>query len=388
MAQKRDLYEVLGISKSSSQDQIKKAYHKMAKKYHPDVNKAPDAEAKFKEAQEAYDILSDSNKKQLYDQYGFAGVDPQAPGGGGAGPGGFGGGFGGFGGGFDQDFGMDFGDILNSFFGGGAARGGQTRRGGPAKGEDRFLQIKIEFMDSMLGKTVSIPLTVDEKCAHCNGTGARTPNDIRTCPRCGGSGVVNATQNTPFGAIRTQTVCPDCQGTGKIISEKCSYCGGSGYNRTKTNVDIKIPAGIASGQQIRKIGLGGRGISGGPNGDLYVEIIVNPHPTFKREGRDVHIDIPLSFTDAALGCKLDVPTAYGDVELTIPAGVQDSQILRIKGKGFKELRSDNYGDQFVHIHIKTPTKLSKEEKELYERLREIEKSSKSIFERFKSAFRK
>ena len=385
MAQKRDYYDVLGVGKSASQDDIKKAYRTLAKKYHPDLNKAPDAEAKFKEVQEAYDILSDSNKKQLYDQYGFAGVDPQAAGGAGGGAAG-GAGFGGFGG-FGQDFGgVDLGDIFNSFFGGGPTR--QSRRTGPNKGQDRFLQMRISFMDSVFGKTVPINLTIDEQCSNCGGTGARTPNDYQTCHTCGGSGVVMGTQNTPFGSIRTQMVCPDCHGKGKIIKEKCPYCNGQGYIKKKTTIDIKIPAGIASGQQIRLPGKGERGINGGENGDLYVEIVVDSHDTFKREGRDIHIEIPLSFTDAALGCELDVPTVYGDVELTIPAGIQDSQILRVKGKGFKDLKGDSYGDEYVHVKIKTPTRLSKEEKDLYSKLKELEaKGSKSIFEKFKKAFK-
>ncbi len=383
MANKRDYYDVLGINKSASDDEIKKAYRSMAKKYHPDINKAPDAEAKFKEVQEAYDVLSDSKKKQLYDQYGFAGVDPQAAGANG-GSGGFGG-FGGFGqGGFGD---IDLGDIFSSFFGGGPSR--QTRRNGPAKGNDKFLSLKIDFMDSVNGKVIPISVMVDEPCEHCHGSGAESPSDIVTCPRCGGSGVVSATQNTPFGAIRTQTVCPECRGAGKSIRTRCHECGGSGYNRKRVNVDVKIPAGIASGQQIRIPNKGERGINGGPNGDLYVEIVVLSHNTFKREGRDIHIDVPISFANAALGCDVDIPTVYGDVTLTIPAGVQEEQILRIKGKGFKDLRSDNYGDQFVHIKIKTPTRLSKEEKELYTRLKEIEDGSKnSIFNKFKSAFKK
>ncbi|MDD2433916.1 MAG: molecular chaperone DnaJ [Bacilli bacterium] len=383
MAQKRDYYEVLGVSKNASDAEIKKAYRTLAKKYHPDLNKAPDAEAKFKEVQEAYDILSDSSKKSLYDQYGFAGVDPQAAGSG-AGAGGAGAGFGGF----SQNFGdVDLGDIFSSFFGGGQQR--QTQRSGPMKGEDRFIQIKIEFMDSVIGKTVPINLTVDEPCSNCGGTGADSPRDYETCSRCGGTGVVMATQNTPFGAIRTQTTCPNCRGRGKNIRVKCHVCGGQGYSKKRTTIDVKIPAGIASGQQIRVPNKGERGSNGGPNGDLYVEIIVASHNTFTREGRDIHIEIPLSFTDAALGCSIDVPTVYGDVELVVPAGIQDNQILRVKGKGFKDLRSSNYGDEFVHIKIKTPTKLSREEKDLYTRLKELEeKGSKSIFNRFKDTFKR
>ncbi|MEA4820895.1 MAG: molecular chaperone DnaJ [Erysipelotrichales bacterium] len=385
MAQKRDFYEVLEISKNATQDEIKKAYRKLAKKYHPDINKEPGAEEKFKEIQEAYDILSDDSKKQLYDQYGHAGVDPQAAGAQGSGFGGFGG-FGGF----NQDFGgVDLGDIFNSFFGGGTTRNSSSRRAGPTKGSDKFMQLRIDFMDSVLGKNTEITINLDTMCPHCHGTGAENPSDVVTCSRCNGSGTVNATQNTPFGTIRTQTTCPECHGSGKTIKHKCNECGGQGFVRKRTKVDVKIPAGIASGQQLRISGKGERGTSGGPNGDLYIEIIVNPHSVFKRDGRNIHIDVPISFTDAALGCKIDVPTVYGDVELKIPEGIQDSQILRIKGKGFKDIRGSEYGDQYVHVQIKTPSKLSKEEKDLYEKLRDIEKKgSESIFDKFKKAFKK
>lgn len=378
MAQnKRDFYQVLGISKGATDDEIKKAYRTLAKKYHPDINKAVDAPDKFKEIQEAYDVLSDSKKKQLYDQYGHAGVDPQA------GFGGFGQGFEGFGQGFD---GVDIGDIFNSFFGGGAR--GSTRRSGPMKGNDRFVQLTIDFIDSVFGKNTEMNLNIDTKCEVCDGSGARSASDVVTCSRCNGSGIMMATQNTPFGAIRTQTTCSDCQGKGKVIRNKCEACSGQGYTKKKTNIEVKIPAGIAAGQQLRVSGKGDRGLNGGPNGDLYIEIDVNPHSVFKRDGKNIHIELPISFPDAALGFKLDVPTVYGDVELTVPEGVQDGQILRIKEKGIKDLRSTQIGDQFVHVKIETPTKLSKEEKALYEQLKIMQKkSSDSIFSKIKKKFK-
>lgn len=377
MAQnKRDFYQVLGISKTANDDEIKKAYRSLAKKYHPDINKAADAPDKFKEIQEAYDVLSDSKKRQLYDQYGHAGVDPQS------GMGGFGG-FEGFGQGFD---GVDIGDIFNSFFGGGMR--GSTRRSGPTKGNDRFVQMTIEFVEAVFGKNTELNLNIDTKCEVCDGSGARSTSDIVTCSRCNGSGIMMATQNTPFGAIRTQTTCSDCQGKGKIIRNKCDSCSGQGYTKKKTNIEVKIPAGIAAGQQLRVGGKGDRGLNGGPNGDLYIEIDVNPHPLFKRDGRNIHIELPVNFPDAALGFKLDVPTVYGDVELNVPEGVQDGQILRIKEKGIKDLRSSQIGDQFVHIKIETPAKLSKEEKVLYEQLRALQKkSNESIFSKIKKKFK-
>lgn len=377
MAQKRDVYEVLGISKSASPEEIKKAYRTLAKKYHPDVSKEANTETKFKEVQEAYDILSDEKKKQLYDQFGHAGVDPQAAGGAG--------GFGGFGGG---DFGgVDLGDIFNSFFGGG--RGSAAKRTGPAKGEDKFYQMKISFMDAVKGKTTEITIQQEVDCSVCHGSGAQTPHDVETCSRCHGSGTIASQSRTPFGVFQNQSVCPDCNGTGKIIKNKCSHCNGAGYEKIKTTIELKIPAGINSQQQIRVPNKGGRGINGGPSGALYVEIIVASDPVFKRNGVDIYIDVTIPFPDAALGCTLEVPTVYGDVELKIPEGINDGQKLRIKGKGIKELRSTQVGDQFVTVNVKAPTKLTKEEKELYEKLRSLEKAqSNSMFSKFKKAFKK
>ena len=384
MAEKRDIYEVLGISKSASPDEIKKAYRTLAKKYHPDINKEPGAEEKFKEVQEAYDILSDDKKKALYDQYGWAGVDPQYGGAGGAG---FNGGFGGFDGfsNFGDGQGIDLGDIFANMFGGGR-RGSARYNNGPSKGQDKFIKTKISFMDSVFGKKTEFTINVDVDCPNCHGTGAEKPSDIVTCSRCNGSGMVYSVQNTIFGQVRQQTTCPDCRGTGKTIKTKCSQCGGSGYHTEKKTIEVNIPAGIASHQQLKLEGKGDRGINGGQPGNIYVEVIVSEHDTFKREGDDIHITIPLSFPDAALGCIVEVPTAYGDVDLTIPAGIQDGQILRIKGKGFKSLRGSNSGDQLVHVNIKTPTSLSKEQKELYSKLREVE--TDSIFTKLKKKFKK
>jgi molecular chaperone DnaJ len=377
MANKRDFYEVLGISKSASNDEIKKAYRALAKKYHPDINKASDAEAKFKEIQEAYEVLSDEKKRQAYDQFGHAGVDPQAN------AGGFGG-FGGFGGDFG---GVDLGDIFNTFFGGGART--SQRSAGPRRGEDRFFQMKIDFMDAVNGKNTDLTLTMDVDCSHCHGTGGETHSDVQTCSRCGGSGTIIQQQAAMFGTIRTQTACPDCGGTGKTIRNRCHVCGGGGTEKKKVTVEVKIPAGIASGQQLRVSGKGFRGSSGGQNGDLYIEIIVADHPLFRRDGRDIHIEVPISFSDAALGCKIDVPTVYGDVELNVPEGIQSGQIMRLKSKGLKDIRGNGMGDQFVHIDVKTPNRLSKEEREYYQKLRDLEsKSNNSIFEKFKRAFRK
>ena len=377
MAAKRDYYEVLGISKTASKDEIKSAYRKLARKYHPD-NKETGDENKFKEVQEAYDILYDDEKRSAYDQFGHAAFE-QAGGNPGQGnP--FQGGFSGF------DGGVDLNDIFSSFFGGGSRRS-TRRQSGPQKGNDSFIRIKIDFMDAINGRDLDLPLTVEETCPTCNGTGAKTPNDIKTCPRCNGSGYIKTQRRSLFGVMESQDVCPDCGGTGKIITDKCPDCGGKGYIKKKITIKVHIPAGINEGQQIRVQGRGERGINGGPNGDLYVEIVIKPHSSFKRDGDDIHIEVPLDFVDACLGTKIDVPTVYSDVNLTIPAGTQPGQILRMKGQGVKNLRTGKPGDHYIHLIIKTPTALNKEQKELLVKFKEAGKST-SFFDKFKKAFKR
>ena len=377
MAEKRDYYEVLGISKGASDDEIKKAYRKLAKQYHPDVNKAPDAEAKFKEINEAYEVLSDPNKKATYDQFGHAGMDGA----------GFGQGFSSGFGGMNMD---DLGDIFSSFMGGGFSGfnfgGSSSRRSGPMKGDNRYMSMDIDFLDSVHGVEKLINITVDKQCVHCSGTGAASSADIENCPTCHGTGRVTRQSRSPFGVIQQQTVCPDCGGTGKHIKKKCPHCNGEGYTRTKEQVEVNIPAGISSGQQVRLTGYGERGSNGGPNGDLYIEIRVKPHKYFVREGNDIYIKIPISSVDATLGTKVDVPTCHGDVELTIPAGTQPGQQLRLKGYGVKDVRSSSVGDQYVEVEVTIPKKLSKNEKELYEKLH-LEDSKESVFDKFKKAFK-
>lgn len=375
---KRDFYEVLGVSKSASKDEIKSAYRKLAKKYHPDINKEPGAEEKFKEVQEAYDILYDDQKRQTYDQFGMAAFEQGASTGGGGNP--FGQGFSstGFGG-------VDLSDIFNSFFGGGSRR--QQRSYGPQRGEDTLQRIRVPFMDAVLGKKVLVPVSYDEKCSSCDGTGAKSSSSIKTCPRCGGRGYVKVQQRSLFGMMESQTVCPDCHGTGKIITDKCPHCNGAGYNHVKRDMEVNIPAGINAGQQIRIKGKGEHGLNGGENGDLYLEIVIIPHDYFKREGNDIHIDVPISFVDAALGKTIDVPTVYGDCEVEIPAGTQPNQVIRLKGRGIKDMRKGVPGDEFLHVQIKTPTKLSKEQKKLLEEYRKSEEKGDSIFDKFRKAFK-
>jgi len=363
---KRDFYEVLGVSKTATKDEIKSAYRKLAKQYHPDLNKSPDAPKKFEEIQEAYDVLYDDNKRKQYDQFGMAAFEQGASTGGAGNP--FAGGdFSG------QGFGdVDLNDIFQSFFGGGGGQRRARNDGSPRKGEDTLFRVKIDFMDAVNGRHVTIPLTYDEPCSNCHGTGADSPNDVDVCPDCGGSGYVRQRQQTIFGVMESTGPCPRCHGSGKIVRNRCHVCGGSGYNRVHKDLDVNIPAGIASGQQIRVSGKGQRGTNGGPNGDLYVEVQVQPHETFKREGNDIHIDVPLSFVDCALGVTIDVPTVYGDVSVEIPEGTQPEGILKLRGKGVKDLRSGRPGDEFLHIKVKTPTNLTKSEKDLLDEFRKQE----------------
>jgi molecular chaperone DnaJ len=363
---KRDFYEVLGVSKTATKDEIKSAYRKLAKQYHPDLNKSPDAPKKFEEIQEAYDVLYDDNKRKQYDQFGMAAFEQGASTGGAGNP--FAGGdFSG------QGFGdVDLNDIFQSFFGGGGGQRRARNDGSPRKGEDTLFRVKIDFMDAINGRHVTIPLTYDEPCSNCHGTGADTPNDVDVCPDCGGSGYVRQRQQTIFGVMESTGPCPRCHGSGKIVRNRCHVCGGSGYNRVHKDLDVNIPAGIASGQQIRVFGKGQRGSNGGPNGDLYVEVQVQPHETFKREGNDIHIDVPLSFVDCALGVTIDVPTVYGDVSVEIPEGTQPEGILKLRGKGVKDLRTGRPGDEYLHIKVKTPTNLTKSEKDLLDEFRKQE----------------
>lgn len=372
MAEKRDYYEVLGVSKSAGDDEIKRAYRKLAKQYHPDLNKEPDAAEKFKEVNEAYEILSDPQKRKNYDQFGFAGNDPN--------------GFGGFSGAGDFS---GFDDIFSSFFGGGMG-GGFTQRAsrGPQKGNDRFMRMNVSFMDACFGKTETINLTVDEPCEHCHGTGAESPNDVVNCPDCHGTGYVDVVQSTMFGRIRTQSECPKCHGSGKYVRKACHVCGGSGYNRKRVSVDVKLPAGISSGQQLRVAGKGERGVNGGPNGDLFIEVNVEPHKYFTRNGKDILLDIPVSAIDATLGTSIEVPTIYGDVSMKIPAGTQDGTRLRLKNKGVVDLRTGKQGDQLCTVRIKVDTDLTRKEKELYKQLQDLQNNvkSESIWDKFRKQF--
>ncbi len=370
---KKDYYEVLGISKNATKDEIKSAYRKLAKKYHPDVNKDPDAPKRFEEIQEAYDVLYDDNKRAQYDRFG---PDAFSENGAGAGGNPFANGFGNMGG---MD-GMDLNDIFSSFFGGGRSRQSSS---GPRKGEDTLYRVKINFMDAVKGTTITVNAAYDEPCPHCGGTGAENPSDFITCPQCGGRGTVKARQQTLFGMMESEQTCPRCNGVGKTIREKCHTCNGAGYSRIKKNLEVKIPAGINSGQQIRVQGKGGRGYNGGPNGDLYVEIRIADDKTFLRDGNDIHVNVSLSFVDCALGTEIVVPTVYGDVNVTIPEGTQPDQIIRLKERGIKDLRNGKPGNEYLHIKVRTPTNLSQTQKELLRQFKNEDGKKSSFFGRKK-----
>ncbi len=355
---KRDYYEVLGVEKSASDSEIKKAYRKKAMKYHPDQNPGDKvAEEKFKEANEAYEILSDGDKKARYDQFGFAGVDPNYGAGQGGG-GGFGGGFGGFG-----DI---FGDLFGGF--GGGFGGGGNRRNAPQQGADADVRVQLTFEEAAFGVEKEISVGVIEHCATCGGSGAKEGTTPETCGYCKGTGTVRTNQQTPFGTFAQQSACPKCGGKGKIIQVPCTTCKGKGKVRRNKKVSIKIPAGIDDGQTVRVRGEGHVGANGGPNGDLMVEIRIQRHADFTRDGASVHYDLPISFTQAALGADIEVPTLDGKVRYHVPEGTQTATTFRLKGKGIPYLGYKNRGDHYIHIQVQTPKNLTKEQKELLRQL--------------------
>ena len=363
MADKRDYYEVLGVSKSASDDEIKKAYRKKAKQYHPDLNPGDaEAEAKFKEANEAYEVLSDSQKKARYDQFGHAGVDPNyGAGGGGA----YGGGFGG--GGFD--FG-DLGDIFGSFFGGGFGGGRQANPNAPQKGETIQTRVTISFEEAAKGCKRTVDINRVDSCPDCHGTGASAGSAPKTCPDCQGRGYVNVQQRTPFGVISSQKSCPKCQGKGKVVDNPCQKCHGNGRVNKKVSVDVNIPAGIDDRQVFVVSGAGNAGVNGGPQGDLKVAVFVRPHAYFERDGYNVWLEQHVSFTQAALGDSIRIPTLDGDVKFDLPAGTQSEAVFSLKGKGIQVLNGRGRGDQLVRIVVDTPKNLTQKQRDL---LMELEK---------------
>ncbi|MBR5542546.1 MAG: molecular chaperone DnaJ [Oscillospiraceae bacterium] len=378
MAEKRDYYEVLGVAKTATDAELKSAYRKLAKKYHPDFNKDnKEAEEKFKEVNEAYEVLSDASKRQKYDQFGHAGVDPNF---GAGGYGGYGGGFGGF-----EDF--DIGDIFGSFFGGGFG-GGQARRNAPTRGESIRVSLVLSFEEAAFGCTKEISVTKTEKCSECQGSGAAKGTNAETCATCHGTGTVKTTRRTPLGMISSSGVCPTCHGTGKIIKTPCGKCSGTGRERVSRKLSVNIPAGIDEGQTVSLRGEGNAGTNGGPNGDVLITVSVRPHHILTRDGTSVMCDVPITFTQAVLGAEIEVPTLDGKVKYTVPEGTQTGTVFRLRGKGVPHLHSSRRGDQFVRVNIEVPKNLSKKQKELLSEFskavgEEAYTERKSFFEKLK-----
>ena len=350
MADKRDYYEVLGVSKTASDDEIKKAFRTLAKKYHPDMHPGDkECEEKFKEAQEAYAVLSDAEKRKQYDQFGHAAFD----------------GTGGGAGGFDfsgMDMGDIFGDLFGDFFGGGSRR---RTNDGPMKGSNLRTSVRITFEEAIFGCEKEIEMVLKDECHTCHGTGAKPGTTPETCPKCGGKGQVVFTQQSLFGVVRNVQACPDCHGTGKIIKDRCPDCGGSGYISRRKKISVSIPAGIDNGQSIRIRDKGEPGINGGPRGDLLVQVIVGRHPIFQRQDYDIYSTAPITFAQAALGAEVRIKTIDGDVMYTVKPGTQTDTRVRLRGKGVPTTRNKQVrGDHYVTLVVQVPTKMNAEQKEL------------------------
>ena len=373
--QKRDYYEVLGVSRGASEDEIKKAYKKMARKYHPDLNPGDKtAEEKFKEVNEAYEVLSDADKKARYDQYGHAGVDPNF-------------GAGGFGGGFDGSFDFgDLGDIFGSFFGGGFGGGRRTNPNAPQRGESIRMSIAISFEEAAFGCEKAVTVERYETCDTCHGNGCAPSTSPEVCPDCHGTGTVQVRRQTPMGVFATSSPCPKCGGKGRIIHQPCKDCRGSGMVRKKKTIQASIPAGIDNGQTISIRGQGNAGKNGGPAGDLLITITVRPHELFRREGTSVLCEAPITFTQAVLGAELEIPTIDGKVKYTLPEGTQSGTTFRLKGKGIPSINGRGRGDQYVTVYIETPKNLNKEQKEALKKFAET--MGESNYEEQKKFFKK
>lgn len=376
--QRKDLYEALGLQKGASDEEIKKAYRKLAKKYHPDLNPGDKtAEEKMKEVNAAYEILSDPEKKARYDQFGHAGVDPSYGGGGGQ--------YSGF-----EDF--DLGSIFDSFFGGGMG-GGQTRRSGPRKGESIRASVTLTFEEAAFGCQKQITVNRVETCPDCGGSGAKAGTSAETCPDCHGTGQIKTTQRTILGMMSTSSPCSRCRGTGKIIKDPCPSCQGAGSLRKQRMITVQIPAGIDHGQTISVRGEGNAGQNGGPAGDIFVTVNVTPHEIFKRRGQDVMVELPVTFVQAALGAELEAPSIDGKISYNMPEGTQPDTVFRIRGKGIPNLNGRGRGDQFIKVKIEIPRNLTREQKDI---LRQFEETAgdaqfgekKGFFEKMKDLFNK
>lgn len=365
---KRDYYDVLGVSKTATKEEIRKAYRKLSKQYHPDLNKEADAEEKFKEVTEAFEVLSDEEKRANYDRFGHAGPNQ---------------GFGGFGGGGAEGFGFE--DIFSTFFGGSARRRDPNA---PQKGDDLQYSMTIDFMEAIFGKETEVEIPREEVCDTCDGSGAKKGTSPQTCTHCGGSGEITITQNTPLGQMINRRTCSYCQGTGKIIADKCGTCHGKGRVTKRKKIKVSIPAGVDDGQRLRVAGQGEAGINGGPPGDLYIVFRILPHERFIREEDDIYLELSLTFPQAALGDELEVPTVHGNVKLKIPAGTQNGTNFRLRGKGVPNVHGHGIGDQHVVVKVLTPRKMTEKQKELLREFASIdgeapEEYSSSFFDKIK-----
>ena len=374
MVSSKDYYETLGVSKSATDAEIKSAFRKLAKQYHPDINKEEGAAEKFKEIGEAYSVLSDEKKRAQYDQFGHEAFTQ------GASQGGFGGGFGGFGGFNAQD--IDLSDILGDLFGGGFGfgGGGRSNRNRPTKGRDSLVRVNLTFEEAVFGCKKSISLDLDSECEHCNGKGG---SDEVTCSTCGGRGRVIEARQTMFGMFQTESTCPDCNGKGKTFKNVCRHCGGNGHVIKNKEIDITVPEGVDTGHQLRISGKGAAGYNGGPNGDIYIEFRVKDHPIFERKENDIYLDVPITVAEAVLGCKKEIPTLTGSVVIDIEAGSQPGDNLRLKGKGVKDPNKKKYGDFYVVLDVIIPTKLDRKQKELFKELSKTDLENDSSFKEFK-----
>jgi molecular chaperone DnaJ len=351
---KRDYYEVLGVPRSATEDEIKRAYRQLARRYHPDINKTAEAEDRFKELGEAYEVLRDPQKRQTYDRFGHNGPrSPFGPGG----PGGPGGGVDPFG------FG-GVADIFETFFGGGPT----TRRSGPQRGADLKMSLQLEFEEAVFGGEREVTVTRDEPCPLCSGTGAEPGSELLVCPTCQGAGQIRQVQQSLLGQVVTRGVCPRCDGEGQIVEQACRECSGSGHVQRTRALQVTIPAGVDDGTQIRVPGGGDVGERDGPPGDLYIELEVAPHPFFRRDGQDIHLELPLDVAQAALGTEIEIPTLGGTEKLRIPAGVQAGRTFRLRGQGIAHVRGSRRGDEIVTVRIVVPQDLTPHQRELFEEL--------------------
>ena len=377
MAEKRDYYEVMGVPKNASDDEIKKAYRKLAKKYHPDLNPGDkEAEAHFKEVNEAYEVLSDKEKKARYDQFGHAGVDPNFGGGAGGSP-------------FTGDF--DFGDIFSSFFGGGFGGARRSNPNAPRRGNDAEAVVNISFEEAAKGCKKNISYHKIETCPSCGGSGAEKGTSASSCPQCGGTGQVHVSQRTPFGVVQTSRSCDRCGGTGRVIEHPCKTCNGTGSTRKQRTIEVNIPAGVDNDQILNVRGQGDAGRNGGPAGDLQVYVNVRPHPIFERKGNDIWCEMPITFVQAALGAEVTVPTIDGRVSYQVREGTQPGDVFKFKGKGIPYINGRGRGDQYVRVVVEVPKNLSQKQKDV---LTEFEDTSeeknytkrKTFFDKIKAMF--